>query len=435
MTRRLSAGRLAGAVALAALAAGCSDRTARQISDAPIVRDRNNQPLVDLSAVETDSGRGGTRAQPLFPPAGGRRAQTVPLTPVAQAPRAVAQTSRPVVPAVARRPAPSPSVRPATYEPPPPTYRPAVPQAVQVVPSVDTRMLPPPVSQRPASRPHATAPAAGDHIVRQGDTLGGIARANNVSVRSLAARNRLTAPFIMTTGQILRLPDRTAAAPGTAGYHTVQHGDTVYGIARRTGVTLQDLMRQNGIEPPYTITPGQRLVVPGRPAVAPQPVEPFDGIVPLSARIPADSAGPARLPLAPGRQRDKLRLPVAGPVIARFGASPVGGTLDGVVFAAPRGTDILAAENGVVAYAGGGVDGYGNMAMVVHQGGWTTVYAHAERLLVRRGDTVGRGQAVATVGNTGSASAPVLLFELRYGTDPVDPEPYFDRPRQDISMR
>jgi murein DD-endopeptidase MepM/ murein hydrolase activator NlpD len=84
----------------------------------------------------------------------------------------------------------------------------------------------------------------------------------------------------------------------------------------------------------------------------------------------------------------------------------------------------VAADNGVVAYAGNELRGFGNLLLIRHADGWVTAYAHNEKLLVKRGEKVRRGQTVAQIGRTGSVSAPQLHFEIRKGTDPVDPLKY-----------
>lgn len=440
MKRNPQAGRLAAAVTLAVLAAGCSERTSQQIADAPIVRDKNNQPMFDLSQVETEPVNfEPAKAEPMFPPpGGGPRRPSDPYQTAAY--RAPSEPQR----AYHRAQQAAPEYRPDNrYVPPEPEYRSAAPQPVESAPVADPdpRYAPQRAAApySPPSQPAAPTPRGVDHVVRPGESLGAIAQGNDVSVRALAEANDLAAPYILTAGQALTIPGAggTRTVTDSGGYHTVKSGDTVYGIARQNGVDLKEFMRINSIEPPYTISPGQRLTLPGRRVLQQQSAgtEPFDGIVPLSARIPALAEGPVRLPAVPNRIRDKLKLPVDGPIVARFGTLPGGGQTDGMVFAAAEGTQVVSAENGVVAYAGNGVAGYGNMAMVMHEGGWTTVYAHADRLFVRRGETVSRGQPIATVGNSGSATSPVLLFELRYGPDPVDPEPYFDAPRQEVSMR
>jgi murein DD-endopeptidase MepM/ murein hydrolase activator NlpD len=87
----------------------------------------------------------------------------------------------------------------------------------------------------------------------------------------------------------------------------------------------------------------------------------------------------------------------------------------------PEGTSVKAADDGVVAYAGNELKGYGNLVLVRHQNGYVTAYAHASELMVKRGDQVKRGQIIAHSGQTGNVSAPQLHFEIRKGKVPVDP--------------
>ena len=89
--------------------------------------------------------------------------------------------------------------------------------------------------------------------------------------------------------------------------------------------------------------------------------------------------------------------------------------------AAARGAPVRAAENGVVAYAGNELRGFGNLLLIKHADGWTSAYAHNEELLVRRGDRVSRGQVIAKVGSTGNVTSPQLHFEIRDGKKALDP--------------
>ncbi len=122
-----------------------------------------------------------------------------------------------------------------------------------------------------------------------------------------------------------------------------------------------------------------------------------------------------------------FRWPVKGRVITAFGARPDGGHNDGIDLAVPQGTPVMAAENGVVAYAGNELKGYGNLVLIRHANNWVSAYAHNEEILVKRGDKVRRGQVIAKAGATGSVSQPEVHFELRKGSRPVDPTKYMSR--------
>jgi len=119
----------------------------------------------------------------------------------------------------------------------------------------------------------------------------------------------------------------------------------------------------------------------------------------------------------------KFLLPVNGKLTARFGSVSNGLHNDGINIAAPRGTPVRAAQNGVVAYAGNELKGFGNLLLIRHANGWMTAYAHNDVLLVKRGDQVKRGQVIARVGSTGNVATPQLHFELRHNTEAVDPTP------------
>jgi murein DD-endopeptidase MepM/ murein hydrolase activator NlpD len=116
--------------------------------------------------------------------------------------------------------------------------------------------------------------------------------------------------------------------------------------------------------------------------------------------------------------------PVNGRVLSDFGATANGGKNDGINLAANRDAPIHASASGTVTYAGDDLKNYGNLLLVKHSGGYTTAYAHADRLIVARGDVVTRGQIIGYVGQTGDVASPQLHFEIRSGTTPVNPRSY-----------
>ncbi len=115
-----------------------------------------------------------------------------------------------------------------------------------------------------------------------------------------------------------------------------------------------------------------------------------------------------------------------GRIIAGFGPKSNGQQNDGINLSVPEGTPIKAAEDGVVAYAGNELKGYGNLVLIRHPNGFVTAYAHASELLVKRGDTIKRGQTIAKAGQTGTVSSPQVHFEIRKGSSPVDPTQYLN---------
>ena len=122
----------------------------------------------------------------------------------------------------------------------------------------------------------------------------------------------------------------------------------------------------------------------------------------------------------------KFRWPANGRVIAGYGPTTNGQQNDGINIALPENTPVKAAEDGVVAYAGNELKGYGNLVLVRHPNGYVTAYAHAKELLVKRGDQVKRGQMIARSGQTGNVNAPQLHFEIRKGATPLDPTKFLN---------
>ena len=116
--------------------------------------------------------------------------------------------------------------------------------------------------------------------------------------------------------------------------------------------------------------------------------------------------------------------PVTGPVISDFGSTSNGGKNDGINIATAMDAPIRASASGTVTYAGDELKGYGNLVLIKHEGGYTTAYAHADRLLVQRGDFVAKGQVIGYAGETGDVTRPQLHFEIRSNTTPVNPRAY-----------
>lgn len=293
------------------------------------------------------------------------------------------------------------------------------------------------------------ARCGGGVTVFSGDTVFGIARRCNVSVREVIEANDLAPPYIVHPGQTLRMP-------GGGSEHLVRRGDTLSQLARQYGVDFQSLARTNNKSAPYTIFVGERLRIPGTYGAtqtarsseaetrstgslviaSPNSVESRRPVLPQPAPEPVQQPAEARhaafqpqqaLPSPPPPLAGKgFVWPLRGEVIAEFGSLGKGQHNDGINIAAPKGAAVHAAENGVVAYAGNELKGFGNLLLIKHADGWMTAYAHADRLLVAKGESVTRGQQVATVGATGNVSSSQLHFEIRKGTQAVNPLEYLD---------
>ena len=228
--------------------------------------------------------------------------------------------------------------------------------------------------------------------------------------------------------------------------HIVEPGESLIGIAHKHGVTLAALAHANNIQPYAKVSIGDRLTIPGSRHVAERVAQAPAPQVAQPRTVPADESRTAA-PVAERAHRDardrapaaevvdqdapkrpapcrRFRWPVKGRVIAGFGPRPNGGQNDGINLAVPEGTPIKAADDGVVAYAGNELKGYGNLVLIRHANGYVSAYANASELLVKRGDTIKRGQVIAHAGQTGNVTSPQLHFEIRKGSTPVDPIKY-----------
>ena len=110
-----------------------------------------------------------------------------------------------------------------------------------------------------------------------------------------------------------------------------------------------------------------------------------------------------------------------GRIISGFGKKANGERNDGINLAVPEGTQVKAAEDGIVIYAGNELKSYGNLVLIRHNSGWVSAYAHNSKLQVKRGEAVKRGQVIALSGMSGGVTTPQVHFELRKDATPVDP--------------
>lgn len=132
----------------------------------------------------------------------------------------------------------------------------------------------------------------------------------------------------------------------------------------------------------------------------------------------------AAAPATEANDSPNFRWPAKGRVISGFGARGTGGANDGINIAVPEGTPVRAAEGGTVVHADDALKGYGKLVLIRHPNGYVSVYAHNSELKVKRGESVRRGQVIASSGQTGNVTAPQLHFEIRKGATPVDPNKY-----------
>jgi len=324
------------------------------------------------------------------------------------------------------------------------------------------------IAPRSVASTHGLGQGGTTIIVGTSDTLEILSRRYNVSAAAIMQANGYKGPRALSPGQQLIIPHPTAsvaAAPALAApaskpvvtasaassVHVVNHGDTLLSVSRRNHVPVAELARANNLDPSAKLKLGMKLTVPGAKTAAVAPVaQPAAAVAaaPLAAaltppatKVAAATAGPqqtahlaqatTKLEDAPAEAPVKaaeatgalptFRWPVRGKVITAYGAKANGKANDGINLAVPEGTPVKAAEDGVVAYSGNELKGYGNLVLVRHSNGYVTAYAHASELLVKRGDTIKRGQVIAKSGQSGEVGSPQLHFEIRKGSSPVDP--------------
>ena len=272
-----------------------------------------------------------------------------------------------------------------------------------------------PAQPQAAAHARHQGPRPSAHTVAMGESLGSIATRYGVTRQQLASANNIPLDRPVRIGQSLRLPG--AAPTATAAANPRDQAQRSVAQARNTPAGRQADQQATGSISPGTATarqaPEGRGAQTQTAAAAPAPAaEP--------ARSEQAAAPAAAAPAATASADPQFRWPVRGRVIANFRP----GSSDGIRLSVPEGTPIKAAEDGVVAYAGSELRGYGNLVLVRHSNGFVTAYAHNSDIRVRRGEQVRRGQTIAAAGQTGNVNSPQLHFEIRRGATPVDPMTY-----------
>ena len=235
-----------------------------------------------------------------------------------------------------------------------------------------------------------------------------------LSREARAARGRwAAAPFAL----LLVTLAACSSVPDGGSTHVVRPGENLYRISRHYGVSVDSLVRANGIRDVRNVSVGQTLRIPGaarsQPSVSLTPSE-------------AAARAPRRVPLPAGDRASALReadlrfaWPVSGKVNSQFGWRGRR-RHEGIDIKAGKGAPVHSSEAGRVLYSGK-LEDYGRVVIVKHAGRYSTVYAHNQRNRVKKGQFVEKGDVIADVGKTGNASGYHLHFELRRDRVAQDP--------------
>lgn len=233
------------------------------------------------------------------------------------------------------------------------------------------------------------------HRVVRGETLWGIARNLGIDVQVLMAMNDLDDNSLLLEGQLLKIPYQRPRL------HRLRAGETVWQVARMYNVEVATVLEANRITRPERLRTGTVLLIPEN---KPYPVV----------------SSPSR-----GILSSAMSWPLVGAITSRFGWRK-SGFHHGIDIAAEKGTPIRAAEAGEVIFAGR-KPVYGQTVIIKHVGNKTTVYGHASKIKVKKGQKVRRGQVIAEVGSSGRSTGPHLHFEVRVGDEVKNPLTYLSR--------
>ena len=315
-------------------------------------------------------------------------------------------------------------------------------------------------------------------IVQQGETLYSIAKKNGVPLRDLIDTNNLEPPYALKAGSAIKIP--------FPNYHESREGETLYSISRMYDMKVNDVIALNNLKFPYPIYPGDKIKIVKdknkkseknlqlaleskakkenniKPAEekAKEIVEKKNskeiekyGFKPSEVRALElakrnDSSRTAQNIINPSKNEivetklsinkpidkdsikkianktNRFSWPVRGEVISKFGPKSAGLYNDGINIKAKDGQAVSSSEDGIVAYVGSELKGYGNLVIVKHSGGWISAYAHLKNSAVAIGQKISKGQKIGNVGNSGKVKFPQLYFGLRKGRDAVNPENY-----------
>ena len=244
--------------------------------------------------------------------------------------------------------------------------------------------------------------------VYEGDSLYSISKREGVSIKSIIKANKLEPPFTLYKG------DRLIIAKPKV--HIVKKGHTLYDIANCYEVSISDLMKINQLKNNDKIYLGDKLFIPL-----------YDNTNQTNCNNITKVAITKEVNKTTEKKKNNnysYMWPVKGKIISKFGLLSKGLRNDGINISADIGNPVLAIESGKIVYAGNEIQAFGNLILIKHYNDKTSAYAHLDKINVKKGESVNKGQIIALVGNSGKVSIPQLHFEIRDKDGPLDPLKY-----------
>jgi murein DD-endopeptidase MepM/ murein hydrolase activator NlpD len=222
-----------------------------------------------------------------------------------------------------------------------------------------------------------------EYKVKAGETLSGIAEKTGVPAAVIAAANGIPEPYTVQTGEVLVIPRQRS--------HTVKEGETAFSIALEYGVPFENIAVANGLDAKGTVKTGQKLIIP--------------------AVVKPKQTARRSIPSTPA-----FRWPHDGKVLLGFGKGH-----DGIDIKVKIGDMVRASASGTVVFADIEKTRFGRQVLIDHGNGWFTSYGHLSRITVKKGDVVKAGERIGLAGDAGKADKPELHFEIRHDGEDVDP--------------
>ena len=248
--------------------------------------------------------------------------------------------------------------------------------------------------------------------IYDGDSLYSISKREGVSIRSIIEVNNLKPPFILYEGEELLI--------AISKFYIVKQGNTLWDIAKCYKVSVIDIRRLNNLKFKDKIDIGKKLFIPIN-----------------DENINLECNNISKKYIKPNNRRKNIGndekksnnitkntiylWPAKGQILSKYGLLAKGLRNDGVNISANKGDPVFAVQSGKIVYTGNEIQAFGNLILIKHLDNKTTAYAHLEKIKVKKGQIVKKGEIIASIGNSGKVSTPQLHFEIRDSNGPLDP--------------